>query len=454
MTPATEQFGAATSTSPGLLWLTIIVVGAVFFASTHSLSLSGAADWSPSEDWAEDVEGGLGQTVKMVSLSVLALLGAYLLVRRSDRTPYSGHMLAVLLLAYVASCAISIAWSVDATLTTRRAALLVVCCLAAIGVSKHFSMRDITMMALLTTTAYLAIGVCAEVASGTFRPWVADYRFAGTLHPNAQGVNCAVMCLAGAAMARVSPRVTKLCLTAVAIGLVFVLLTKSRMSLASLLVAGGLAVAMKWSTRVKVAFFLTGVAVICGMLLVGQFARFGAWDGLTQCVSLGRQEQMESLTGRLPLWNEISHYIDERPFFGYGYRAFWNREHTLAIAAATSGWQAPHAHSAYLDTALDIGIPAATLFAITVLFVAYRAATACRQTGDPACRFAYALLVFAICDSLLESNFIIPTFAPFVAGCAALHIAMHADESSNSSETEVGVDVPPPPSSTFRTTPL
>lgn len=159
-----------------------------------------------------------------------------------------------------------------------------------------------------------------------------------------------------------------------------------------------------------------------------------------QYVSLGRPEEMESLTGRLPLWTELARYIQERPMLGYGYRAFWNRQHTLEVRDALSGWQVPHAHCAYLDTALDFGIPAALALTLAALWAAFRAVAVCRRTGDPACGFACTLLVFALCDSALESHFVIPHFVPFVAVCAALHAAMRADEAPSPLKVNADAD--------------
>jgi exopolysaccharide production protein ExoQ len=424
MNDTLQHHGKALPASPWLFWLTVVVVGLVFFSTTHSPSLSATSNWTVEEDWAENIEEGLGQTTKMIALSVLMLLGVYLLARRSEQPLTFDNLLTLLVLVYLGMCALSIAWSINPALTVRRVALLGACGMVALGIVKHFSAYNVMMMALVVSTGYLVTGIALELAYGVFRPLGADYRFAGTLHPNMQGINAAVMCLAGVGMAVAEPRARKTCLLLAAIALVCVLLTKSRTSLGALLAAGAVWATMKWSVRARLALACSSVTVICLSLLLGEAVGADLPDTLMRCVSLGRQEEIGSLTGRIPLWSELTRYVQERPLLGYGYRAFWDRQHTMDIGDVMGGWQAPHAHSALLDTALDIGVPAALAFAAAALLATYRAAGTYRLTNDPSYGFACAMLAFAICDSLLESSFVIPTFALILVVCAALHVAM------------------------------
>jgi O-antigen ligase len=423
------------STSLWLLWTTILFVGIVFFASMHSLSLSENPDWSVSDDWAEGVEGGFSQSAKTISLPVIALFGVFLLLRKGRNAFHLDDWMTLAILTYILVGAFSVVWSINPSLTIRRSVLVSVWCLTALGIAKHFSMRDVMRMALTITTSFLVIGLLAEVAHGVFRPWASDYRFAGTVHPNAQGINCALMCMASVGMAAIHPRLRKFYLLLTAVGLAGVLLTKSRMSLGSLLAAGGFVYVLRWPSRFKTTVFLAGAAVLCAVLLAIQFTDLDLMKEAQKYVSLGREEEMESLTGRLPLWMELTHYIQDRPVLGYGYRAFWDRRHTLEVGEALGGWQVPHAHSGYLDTMLDFGIPIALAFAFASFMAASRTGNLYRRSGDPGHAFSYALLVYALCDSLLESNFVIPNIVPFVTVCAAFQIALRMKESAPISPT-------------------
>ena len=59
--------------------------------------------------------------------------------------------------------------------------------------ARLFTPRELAAAALSCGVAYLGIGVLTELALGTFQPWRGDYRFSGTLHPNHQGLVCAMI---------------------------------------------------------------------------------------------------------------------------------------------------------------------------------------------------------------------------------------------------------------------
>jgi O-antigen ligase len=212
-----------------------------------------------------------------------------------------------------------------------------------------------------------------------------------------------------------------------AIGLGSLLMTKSRMSLCSLLVAGAAVYMMRWPSRFKAAIFLGVGTLLCGLLLALQLSDFDLSKEVQHYTSLGREEDMESFTGRLPLWMELTHSIEDRPLLGYGYRAFWDRQHTLEVGEALGGWQVPHAHDGYLDTTLDFGLPMAAAFALLAFLAMGRTGRLYRSTGEPGYAFAYALLVYALFDSLLESNFVIPNLMPFVTVCAAFQVSLRVE---------------------------
>jgi exopolysaccharide production protein ExoQ len=75
-----------------------------------------------------------------------------------------------------------------------------------------------------------------------------------------------------------------------------------------------------------------------------------------------------TLTGRVPLWNEVDEAIAARPLLGYGYQAFWTPASAEAWRIwATVGWDAPHAHNGYRETMLSLGIVGFATFATVVL---------------------------------------------------------------------------------------
>lgn len=63
------------------------------------------------------------------------------------------------------------------------------------------------------------------------------------------------------------------------------------------------------------------------------------------------------LTGRTDLWSALLPLAGEHPWLGWGYYGFWSPAQAEVRDLWTKiGWQAPSAHSAYLDTLLQLGI--------------------------------------------------------------------------------------------------
>ena len=64
-----------------------------------------------------------------------------------------------------------------------------------------------------------------------------------------------------------------------------------------------------------------------------------------------------SLTGRVPLWEEVFKLFRARFLLGYGYSGFWNaNSHDVQYLWRVIGWTAPNAHNGYLDIMLQLGV--------------------------------------------------------------------------------------------------
>ena len=76
---------------------------------------------------------------------------------------------------------------------------------------------------------------------------------------------------------------------------------------------------------------------------------------LNGATSLGRGDtNPDSFNGRTGIWEDLSYYIDRRPFLGYGYAGFWTPAHINEISAEEK-WGILDSHSAYLDYLLTLG---------------------------------------------------------------------------------------------------
>lgn len=71
-----------------------------------------------------------------------------------------------------------------------------------------------------------------------------------------------------------------------------------------------------------------------------------------------------NFTGRLPLWeNSVEFAIAERPWFGYGWLAFWDDRTESMDVIIRSDFDVPHAHNAFLDAWIYVGVLGPVLLA-------------------------------------------------------------------------------------------
>jgi exopolysaccharide production protein ExoQ len=408
----------ASSTNCRLFWLMVVFVGAVFFFVAHNFQVSQYEDFAPWSDSDGTMEAG-SNVVKGLALSLIGLLGLYLLWRRDGQSFDLAGWLPLLIVGYLALSMASVLWSINPGMSCRRLAVLMFCVLGAAGFARQFRPRDVAIMALAISGAYLLVGICAEVALGTFRPWSSGYRFAGTVHPNTQGAHLAVFCFAAFCLARsATPRRAWLW-TLLAVGLIFLLLTKSRTSCAALAVAMTVLWMVGTSSRARVLAIARAGLVICAAALAGTL--FGIDDKIAEAAMLGRHEESEALTGRVPIWTELLGYVRERPLVGYGYESFWTAKRIEAVSDEMQ-WPLREAHNAYVDAVLSVGLIGAAVFVAAMLLSLFRAAAAYRATGDAGFAFTLCILVACLVNACLESGMMSPSFTTLLAGCGVAQL--------------------------------
>jgi exopolysaccharide production protein ExoQ len=384
------------------LWLAIVLVGAAFFFVVHNFQVSRYADFAPWSDTVGSLEAGQNAT-KGLALSLIGLLGLYLLLKGGGRPLHLTGSLAAMMIFYLAWAAASVLWSADPGMSCRRLAVLLFCVLGAAGFARQFAPRDLALMAMVVTGGYLLIGVATEIALGTFRPWAAGYRFAGTVHPNTQGMQLTVFSLASFCLAR-SAKSHRIGLwTLFAVGVAFLLLTRSRTSCA----ATAIALAALWlvsvSRRTRILTLLGAGLLISTTLLIATLLGVDVYDSLIDATMLGRQEQSETLTGRIPIWMELRNYIAARPLTGYGYESFWTSKRIEAVSDELE-WPLREAHNTFVDTLLSVGLVGLAAFLAAALLGVRRAALAYRETGEAGFALTFCLLIACLVDACLESG--------------------------------------------------
>ena len=95
--------------------------------------------------------------------------------------------------------------------------------------------------------------------------------------------------------------------------------------------------------------------VLAGALIFGVLATWTIFHWEDLVFSIGRDP---TLTGRTELWALSLIWIREKPILGSGLEAFWGSYYgPAADFRIASGWlEAPHAHNAYLNLWLDLGL--------------------------------------------------------------------------------------------------
>ncbi|MES2194330.1 MAG: O-antigen ligase [Pseudomonadota bacterium] len=137
-----------------------------------------------------------------------------------------------------------------------------------------------------------------------------------------------------------------------------------------------------------------------------------------------------SFTGRDEVWRFAFAAVGQKPFFGYGYFAFWGSDYVRDIDTgdAIDNWVtlASHSHNGYLDSALSLGIPG-LLLVITILVILplrnyHRAAE--QGAPTPLANLFLRIWLFGIYIASLESYFLDrtdPMWFTFLVAVIGLH---------------------------------
>ena len=344
------------------------------------------------------------------SLAVLALGGLGMLLygqgRRWAPQPWLVTMLAVVVLWL----GVGYMLSTDRENVFRKFAGFTGIGIAALGCARWLRPHDLVRTAWAAFGGYVAFCVFADVTSGAV-PVNAEYRFSGTLHPNSQGIYCAIVCMASVCLARMERKGFLFKVTGI-VAFICLLLTKSRGSLFALLVA---LLAMWIAGRERVTRVRAWATLAC---LLGVFALgvacidVGTSRQFKEAMLLGRTEEAGSFSGRTPLWEELwKVYVPPRFWTGYGLGGFWTGERIEDLYESQE-WAMGNAHNLYLDLLLQTGAIGLAIAVVTLcsLFVATESQLA--RTRNMGYQFYIGMFAFAACNATMESIFLHPTKFP------------------------------------------
>lgn len=393
-----------------LPWLPFMFLTVVFFLSYHDLSFTkrGIDNYNPSPD---EIIANIARSslldrhrIALLSLGVGAIIS--LVSHRAQRRLRIDGRLGWLLISFVAWVFISLIWTEDLPLSLRKVVSFGILCIAAVAVVRRLSLREIILWIFFSTTIFLAIGFFAELVLGNFTPFVSGYRFAGTTHPNSQGMQCALCLLSAVAAVKVERRWRALFWGCACIGLVFLILTGSRTALAAVVVALLTYLAAVSSRRSKIAI-VCGLSILFSSLLL--FLGAALLPGLQSASRLGRPKDttgtIDSFNGRTEVWKDVGYYIRQRPLLGYGYGGFWTITHVSAISEDGEGGVG-HSHSTYIEYLVTLGIVGVIVYTLSLFAGIWRAFRFYRLSRNSAYAFSGALLVFCALSGFVEYTMI------------------------------------------------
>ena len=409
-------------------WLPTIVVGLAYLTQHNLLYAAGdSIDYDQVSDLVS--EAGSSSILRELSFLAISALGVILLLKtnRHRSQPNVKLLLGCLLMCALMSA--SCIWAEDSFQSFKRSLVPLLMLIAALGIAKHWRGRELLVFVAVTTAGFLLIGVAAEVAQGSFSISNA-HRFAGTQHPNTQGVNCALLSLASLALYLESRksrngRAQLFWFSLAVVGVGFLLITRSRTATVAFAAALAFFMFQGASRNRKVLYFgiLLQLAAIVGVLWFASDSQ----DGFLSAVKMGREQDtadITTLTGRIPIWGAVLGYVAERPLVGYGYGGFWTPRRVEQFSSMFD-WTFMHSHSAYLETLLNVGIIGLALGLSVIIGTLVSASRSFRVSDDQGYHFVSALLVFALVHGFLDGSFARDGFETFVGALAISVVAFH-----------------------------
>ncbi|WP_084398868.1 O-antigen ligase family protein [Henriciella aquimarina] len=312
------------------------------------------------------------------------------------------------LMLILALACLSWLWSIDPAVTERRAIAIAATTAAGLFLAVRYDWRTLLRM---LGAVWLFLGVIS-FAAGIVVPAFAvmDDIHVGAWRglwweKNAMGGHMARAAFLMAFLALMDRPWRLIWAGGIVLCTALVVLSTSKTALLGLLTGFAVLGAAVWMRRgivstlslIWLGAILTGVI---GLVLIVNPALFFE--------VLGRDA---TLTGRTDIWTALFDAIGARPWFGYGYAAFWGADSQPAyMVRLATEWAVPTAHNGWIETALSIGLVGLVGLALNFLLMIARSAwlAVTDWTGIYALGMCAQFLLFSISESIaLQQNTIV-----------------------------------------------
>ena len=323
----------------------------------------------------------------------------------------------------------SVLWSANPPQTLYKLVVLATMAIAAFGVACRFALREILSIVVLVCGFYILVGVIAEVSHGYFN-FSKSYRFIGTTHPNTEAIYASMLCL----IARIYlSKIGNIHLWGISIfllGFLAVWFTKSRTTLAGLLISLLIVQVLIVRGTNRLLLILGGMFFAMLLIVGSSVISQKSSNTLGRFAAMGRQEDISTLSGRLPLWEELTLSINKKPIIGYGYLAYWDAKRVEYLSDRFR-WVIPHGHNMYLDTMLDGGIVGLVLLIVAILFAFSDSAKLFKKTNRIEYAVVFGFVAYAVMNGFAESLFKLPNFPLFVILTCCFNMIVRGAMESN-----------------------
>ncbi len=301
-----------------------------------------------------------------------------------------------------ALCLASFVWSVDSGLTLRRGFALVMTTLIGIALAARFDWDELiplfaavfAIIALLSAAmalGYPAMGVHHDVHSGAWRGifW----------EKNTLGAMMAFGTAAAIAASACQPSHRRIWWGLATFMAAMVLMSTSKTALLAMLLSLSGCGAIHLVRR---GFGFAALILCGGGLVVFVGGLILSVAPVTVIEAMGRDA---TLTGRTDIWIILAEQVEDRPWTGFGYGAFWSGDYGPAFwVRQRTQWDVPTAHNGWLELVLAVGIPGVVLMLISLLASLARAFG--RLFRGPEAYWAIVFFVLIALISISESNLV------------------------------------------------
>ncbi len=287
----------------------------------------------------------------------------------------------------------SMQWSIDPSITQRRALAVAFTTLFGLYLASAFKGRGLAELLAGTflVLALASLAVCVALPSFGVHSDINAGAWKGVWYEkNQMGAMMVYAALAGATAAAMNPRRRWLWIGAVVLFAAMVIMSRSKTALLMLLVVLGGVGAVNIMRRGPVSAVAVVWLGVTGLLVLGSVI----W--LAPEVLLHALGKDASLTGRTEIWAAVLDWSAKKPLLGYGYGVFWSAPSIPDNWIDKQlNWDVPNAHNGWLDLLAQLGWTGVTIFGTMFVLAALAAMGRLKSLRDGGWAALY-LAVFAI----------------------------------------------------------